>query len=164
MEAGQQAEAAMSKGDHERGLTARHLGRRELIMGVIGGILGACAPRERRLDVEATRTRLEDAVQACDGYVSGRLQLQDSAQTGTVLTGVLAVRGTDRPAVTASFSEILEATARSWQGLEDPPSCDVRVESHAEDDPALVVTAVEAIGAAPGSTVTTEDLVEHFGL
>lgn len=133
-------------------------------MGGLIAWLAGCSPRRRRIDAEAARAELQAAVEGCAGYAEGRVQVQDSGQVGTVIGGVLTVTGTGRDEVAAAFSEVLEAITARWLAMDDAPVADVRAEARSTSDPSLALTTAEAVDAAGGATVTTDDLRERFGL
>lgn len=137
------------------------IARRSLLIASLAMATAACG---RRSDIPAVQAALQQAVESLPAWRSGRIQYQDSTSAGTTISGVLSLAGDDRDAAAASLVSVLEAVIRTYVDQPRTRTAFVRVEGHPEGDQSTRVTAADVLAPAEGANVTTDDLVEHFGL
>lgn len=138
------------------------IARRSALGAVIAIPLVACG--RDRSDISAVQAALQQTVESLAVWVDGQIQYQDSATAGTTISGVLTLAGEDRDAVAASLTDVLEAIIRTYSNQPKTRTGFVRVEGHPEGDRSLRVRSADVVRPAKGANVTTDDVVEHFGL
>ena len=139
----------------------RRIGRRGVLMGVVGSLLAACGIRGRS-DVAAVSAALQAAVDAVPAHIDGTVQYQDTGMAGTRIDGVMIVTGQDRDAVAHDLEALLEAVIGAYRDQPRTRTATVRMEARPAADSALRVKTADVIDPAEGVTVTTEDLERHF--
>ncbi len=137
------------------------LGRRAALGGVLAISLTACS---RRSDVPTVTTALQEAVESVPEYRDGTVGYQDSFSAGTTINGVLAVAGQDRAALVDGLTVLLETVIRTYAEQPGVREAFVRIRVHPEGHAGPVVTSEDVVEPAEGANVTTDDLINHFGI
>ena len=140
----------------------RGVGRRGVLVGIVGSLLAACGFGGRS-DVGAVQDALRTAVEALPEHRGGLVQFQDSTNAGTTIGGVLVLAGGDRAGVEQSLRTVLETVSRTYREQPGVRRAFVRVEAHPEGDAALRVLAADVVEPSSGANVTTDDLEAQLG-
>ncbi|MGO1198624.1 MAG: hypothetical protein ACTMKY_01840 [Dermabacteraceae bacterium] len=143
-------------------MTASAIGRRGVLVGIIGSLLTACGLGGRS-DVTAVQEALRGAVQALPEHLDGKVQFQDSTSAGTTISGVLVLAGRDRAEIEQSLLIVLETVSDTYDQQSGVRTAFVRIEGHPEGDRGTRVVAADVVTPTSGANVTTEDLAAHFG-
>lgn len=131
-------------------------------MGIVGSLLAACGLGGRS-DVGAVQDALRAAVEALPEHLGGLVQYQDSASTGTTISGVLVLAGEDRAAVEQSLRTVLAAVLRTYREQPGARRAYVRIEAHPEGDARTRVLSADVVTPSSGANVTTDDLEAQLG-
>ncbi len=116
-----------------------------------------------RSDAESVAAALQEAVRARPEHREGQVHFQDSANAGTVISGVLALAGEDREQVEASLRSVLETVVRTYAEQPGARTAFVRLEAHPVGDRGTRVMPADVVAPSAGANVTTDDLAAHFG-
>lgn len=132
-------------------------------MRILASLLSAVGLGPRS-DAEAVTVALQEAVRARPEHRKGQVHFQDSANAGTVISGVLALAGEDREQVEASLRSVLETVVRTYAEQPGARTAFVRLEAHPEGDRGTRVVPADLVAPSAGANVTTDDLAAHFGV
>lgn len=142
-------------------MTGSAIGRRGVLVGIIGSLLTACGLGGSS-DVTAVQDALRVAVEALPEHLDGKVQFQDSTSAGTTISGVLVLAGQDRAQIEQSLLTVLETVSDTYDQQPGVRTAFVRLEAHPEGDRGTRVITADVVSPSSGTNASTEDLAAHF--